>query len=77
MQRKGLNTWLTSPSSAIYKVCCSCFIQDEGADLPLPPRWLEKEKKFPVPDGIRPILVKTGIEVLYVLYVCYNCDILF
>ena len=74
MQRKRLSIWLMYSSSAICKVGCFCFIQDEGADLPLTPRWLEKEKKFPVPDGIRPILVKTGVEVLYV---CYNYDVLF
>lgn len=68
MQRKRLSTWLMYPSSSIYKVGFSCFTQVEGADLPLMPRWLEKEKKFPVPNGIRPILVKTGVEVLYVFY---------
>jgi len=35
---------------------------DEGADLPFPPPM--KENRFIVPNGIRPVLVRTGIEIL-------------
>lgn len=35
---------------------------DEGADLPLPPPM--KENRYIVPNGIRPVLVRTGVEAL-------------
>ncbi|XP_047127416.1 myoferlin isoform X1 [Hydra vulgaris] len=35
---------------------------DEGADLPFPPPM--KDNRYIVPSGIRPVMVRTGIEIL-------------
>ncbi len=37
------------------------MFQDEGADLPFTPP--KKDDRFIVPNGIRPVMVRTGIEV--------------
>ncbi|XP_057307144.1 myoferlin-like [Hydractinia symbiolongicarpus] len=35
---------------------------DEGADLPFPPPM--KDNRYIVPNGIRPVMVRTGVEIL-------------
>ena len=55
----------------IYSMYLFLFWQDEGADLPLPPPM--KENRFIVPNGIRPVLVRTGVEVNIAFLVTFTC----